>query len=631
MPAPSAVISVPICSRRQHLVEARALDVEDLAAQRQHRLELAVAALLGGAAGRIALDDEDLGLGRVALLTVGELAGQARDVERALAARELARLARRLARLRRLDHLADDDPRLLRMLLEPLREEFVDEPLDDRPHLGGDELVLRLGREFRIRAFDAEHAGEALAGVVAGEIDLLLLEQPRAFGIADDLTGQRAAQADEMRAAVALRDVVGERQHVLVVAVVPPQSDFDADAVALALDEDRLIDQRGLGAVEIAHEGLEAALVVELLALGLGMAQIGQHDPDARIEEGELAQAMLDGRVVELDHGEGFGRGGERDLGAALRLAVDDRRRSDDLERRDRVAAGEFDEVLEPVAPDAQHEPGRQRIDDRNADAVQAARDLVGVLVEFSARMQLGHDDFGGRHAFFVVDAGRNAAPVVGDGARAVGVERHGHELRMAGQRLVDGVVDHLVDHVVEAGAVVGVADVHARPLAHGVQAAQHLDRIRAVALAGGLGVVGQVLAFVVQHQSLFLWAGSRTAKPRFAISPPYPARPANARFAGVAAVNSTAAAPAQPIQLTIYWRSKRFFQWRRPSSSSSGSRRGEFAPRRGAQQRLVAGDGAQAESRARAWRGRRGRRSRTSRRIFRAPSRVRRPAAPRS
>ena len=71
---------------RQHLVEAGALDVEDLSAQRQHRLIFAVAALFGGAAGRIALDDEDLGLGRIALLAVGELAGQARDVERALAA-----------------------------------------------------------------------------------------------------------------------------------------------------------------------------------------------------------------------------------------------------------------------------------------------------------------------------------------------------------------------------------------------------------------------------------------------------------------------------------------------------------------------------------------------------------------
>ena len=37
------------------------LDVEDLAAQRQHRLRVAVAALLGRAAGGVALDDEDLG------------------------------------------------------------------------------------------------------------------------------------------------------------------------------------------------------------------------------------------------------------------------------------------------------------------------------------------------------------------------------------------------------------------------------------------------------------------------------------------------------------------------------------------------------------------------------------------
>ena len=118
-------------------------------------------------------------------------------------------------------------------------KQFVDQALDDRADLGGDQLVLGLGREFRVGAFDAEHASQALASVLAGQIDLLLLEQPRAFGIADHLTGERAAQADEMRAAVALGDVVGEGQHILVVAVVPPQSDFDADAVALALDEDR--------------------------------------------------------------------------------------------------------------------------------------------------------------------------------------------------------------------------------------------------------------------------------------------------------------------------------------------------------------------------------------------------------
>ena len=116
----------------EHLVEARPLDIEDLAAERQHRLVLAVPALLGRAAGRVALDDEDLGLRRVALLAVGELAGERGHVERALAPRQLARLPRRLAGGRRLDHLADDRLRLRRVLLEPGAELVVDDALDHR-------------------------------------------------------------------------------------------------------------------------------------------------------------------------------------------------------------------------------------------------------------------------------------------------------------------------------------------------------------------------------------------------------------------------------------------------------------------------------------------------------------------
>ena len=139
-----------------HLVEAGALDIEDLAAERQHRLVLAVAALLGRAAGRIALDDEELGLGRIALLAVGELAGQRGHVEGALAAGQLARLARRLARRGGLDDLADDDLRFRRMLLEPGAEGVVDEALDHRPNLGGDQLVLGLRGEFRVGHLDRE-------------------------------------------------------------------------------------------------------------------------------------------------------------------------------------------------------------------------------------------------------------------------------------------------------------------------------------------------------------------------------------------------------------------------------------------------------------------------------------------
>src|SRR6266480_8018170 len=82
----------PDLGRRQHLVEAGALDIEDLALERQDRLVGAVAALLRGAAGAVTLDNEELTLGRIALLAIGELARQVGDVERTLAPRQVARL-----------------------------------------------------------------------------------------------------------------------------------------------------------------------------------------------------------------------------------------------------------------------------------------------------------------------------------------------------------------------------------------------------------------------------------------------------------------------------------------------------------------------------------------------------------
>src|SRR5208282_2443304 len=97
--------------------------------------------------------------------------------------------------------------------------------------------------------------------------DLLLARDATRFGIAGDLARQRAAEAGEVRAAVALRDVVGEAQHGLVVAVVPPQRALDAGAFALGLHDDRLRHQRRLVAVEIFDECLDAALVAQLLAL----------------------------------------------------------------------------------------------------------------------------------------------------------------------------------------------------------------------------------------------------------------------------------------------------------------------------------------------------------------------------
>ncbi len=60
-------------------------------------------------------------------------------------------------------------------------------------------------------------------------------------------------------------------------------------------------------------------------------------------------------------------------------------------------------------------------VDARDADAVQTAGDLIGVFVEFTARMEDRHDDFERCHfaslllRFFLMLADGNAAAVVFD------------------------------------------------------------------------------------------------------------------------------------------------------------------------------------------------------------------------
>ena len=58
----------------------------------------------------------------------------------------------------------------------------------------------------------------------------------------------------------------------------------------------------------------------------------------------------------------------------------------------------------------------------------------------------------------------------------------------MAGKRLVDRIVRNLEHHVVKARAVIGIADVHAGPLADRVEALEDLDRVGAIFVLIGVG-----------------------------------------------------------------------------------------------------------------------------------------------
>jgi len=179
----------------QDLVQARLLDVEDLAADRQDRLRRRVARRLRRAAGRVALNDVQLAAPGIVQLAVGELAGQRPPLQERLAAGEVARLLRGPTRLGGRLRLLDDALGLARVLLEPFGEPRVDGGLDERAHRCVAELGLGLALELRVFELDRHDRDQALADVLADQVVVLLLEDALGARVAVEHVGEGLLEA----------------------------------------------------------------------------------------------------------------------------------------------------------------------------------------------------------------------------------------------------------------------------------------------------------------------------------------------------------------------------------------------------------------------------------------------------
>ena len=102
--------------------------VENLAAQRHDGLRLAIASLFRRAARRIALDEEELREIRLLARAIGELTGQRRSRDDALAHDLLRSLE---ALLSRRDRILRDLVARFRMLVEPEREHVLGDTADE--------------------------------------------------------------------------------------------------------------------------------------------------------------------------------------------------------------------------------------------------------------------------------------------------------------------------------------------------------------------------------------------------------------------------------------------------------------------------------------------------------------------
>src|SRR5204863_9634117 len=121
----------------------------------------------GGAAGRVALDNEQRGEGGIAHGAVGELARKRGVLERGLAAREVARLPSGLAGARGLHRLHDDLARLGGVLLEEIAERAIDHLLHEALDRRVAELGLGLALELRLWDLHRDDRGKPLTDVLA--------------------------------------------------------------------------------------------------------------------------------------------------------------------------------------------------------------------------------------------------------------------------------------------------------------------------------------------------------------------------------------------------------------------------------------------------------------------------------
>jgi hypothetical protein len=150
--------------------------------------------------------------------------------------------------------------------------------------------------------------------------------------------------------------------------------------------------------------------------------------------------------------------------------------------------------VVAPVA-DVDVQRRRQRVDDGDADAVQAAGHLVAAAAELASGVQQRQRLGDGRAGPDRGGVGGDAATVVDDPHAAVVEQGHLDPVAEAGQRLVDGVV-HDLGHQVVQTALAGGADVHPGALADRLEALEDLDGRRVVGAAdllpGGCRAVGR-------------------------------------------------------------------------------------------------------------------------------------------
>ena len=498
----------------EHFVEADALHVENLPAQRQNRLRAPIPSLFGGAAGGIALDEIDFALRGIFFRAVRQFPGKTAALKRAFAD-GFPRLARGFAGARGVRRRGDDRLRRRRFFFKNVFQTVSDDGLHDALdfRIRQPRFVLRL--KLRVGMFDGNDGDQPFLHVVPGQLRVLILDQVVRLRVIVHDAGERRAESGKVRPAFGVVDQVRVGVDDFRVFPVVLKRDvhrhfrnflrgigneiFRQDDglrrvgdVDFRRDQNRIAEKRLFAGIEVGNVFGKPFFVMERFLVPAPLVLDGNRD--AGNEEREFPQPPRERVVFELQHSENLRIRKKRDFRSRLL------RFPEHANRRRHLAAAKLHVMHFSVAADFRLEEFRKRVHALRADAVEPAGNLIRAFLEFPARVKIRQHELQRRNFFLRVNRNGNAAAVVLDGDGAVPVNRDFDFAAEARERLVDGIVDDFVNAVVKP-RFVRVADVHARAFPHGLQPFQALDVGRVVgrvALAF-LPLVGRCF-FAVAH-----------------------------------------------------------------------------------------------------------------------------------
>ena len=390
------------------------LHIQDLTTEREDGLEVAVTALLGGSACGVTLHEVEFALFRHLRRAVGKLAGEAAAAEGGLALHLLTGLAGGMTRRGRQNHLAHNLLRIPRMLLKVVFEHVAHRLTDNALNLAVTQLGLGLSLKLRFRHFHGDDGGKSLTEVVARNLDLVLLEFVEHLvvaGIALQGVGEGTAETGEVRATLYRIDIVDIRMDILVPAVVVLHHHLNRNPALFGFNIDRSLHNLGAAAVEEADEVLQALFGIEGLALELPVvllfAAVGELDTDFLVQEGQFLQTARQNVILVFGHIENAVIGGEGDFRSAVvgRAVL--------FHRVEGLSVCKLLHIMLTVTVNIGTEVFGKGIDAGYTHAMQTARDLVGILVELTARMQHSKNDLQSGTVLLFVHIGRNTTTVI--------------------------------------------------------------------------------------------------------------------------------------------------------------------------------------------------------------------------